>query len=313
MNIKDLKEELLNKKTRHYYVFIGDELALQDIYIDKIKEVSGLELVRSIDVKSIYNKLTQKTLFKATPAMYVVRNDDDYYKSTAWKNLLKEKDFKGNILILLYSGVKKTTDFCKAHEQVLTSFDLIAPSLLKNRLHATTGMDLPYCEDIVKICGGNYGRIKNELFKIGVFASANGYAWQSAYLEAKRRKLIHEEIGDIIFDFTNAIVERNIKKAYALYPKIMQTEDGSAIKLLSVLYNTFRNVLMVQSTPLKERTEQVLGLTKGQIYMTNLKCGKYNLFEVVHIIKTIREIEKGIKIGTIEEKYAMEYFMGEIW
>lgn len=313
MDIKDLKEELLNKKTRNYYVFIGDELALQDIYIDKIKEISGLELVRSIDVKSIYNKLTQKTLFKAKPTLYVVRNDDEFYKSNAWKTLLKEKDFKGNILILLYSGVKKTTEFCKAHEKVLTSFDLIGESLLKNRLHATTGMNLDYCADVVKVCGGNYGRIKNELYKIGVFAAANGYTWQSAYVEAKRRKLIHEEIGDIIFDFTNAIVERNIKKAYALYPKIMQTEDGSAIKLLSVLYNTFRNVLMVQSTPLKERTEQVLGLTKGQIYMTNLKCGKYNLFEVVHIIKTIREIEKGIKIGTIEEKYAMEYFMGEIW
>lgn len=313
MDIKDLKQELLDKKTRPYYVFIGDELALQDVYINKIKEVSGLELVRSIDVKSIYNKLTQKTLFKAKPALYVIRNDDEFYKSNAWKNLLKEKDFKGNILILLYSGVKKTTEFCKAHEKVLTSFDLISASLLKNRLNATTGMRLNYCEELVKLCGGNYGKIQNELYKISIFANANGYAWESAYLEAKRRKLIHEEIGDIIFDFTNAIVERQIKKAYELYPKIMQTEDGSAIKLLSVLYNTFRNILMVQSTPLKERTEAILGLTKGQIYMTNLKCGKYNLFEIVHIINMIREIEKGIKTGTIEEKYAMEYFMGEIW
>ena len=314
MDIKDLKQELLNKKTRPYYVFIGDELALQDVYIDKIRELSGLELVRANDVASIYQKLTSKTLFKSPAALYVVRNDDDFYKSNAWKDLLKKSDFRGNILILLYSGVKKTSDFCKAHDAVLTEFDLICPSLLKNRLNATTGLQLNYCEDIVKMCGGNYGRIKNEIFKLQMYAHANGYSLTTAYLRGKAFNLIHEEIGDIIFDFTNAIAERNIQKAYDLYPKIMQTEDGSAVKLITVLYNTFRQILMVQSTTNpKERTEQVLGLTKGQIYMTSQKCNRYNLFELVHIVKTLRKIEKGIKVGTIEEKFALPYLMGEIW
>lgn len=313
MDIKDLKQELLDGKTRNYYVFIGDELALQDIYIDKIKEVSGLDIVRALDVKSIYNKLTQKTLFKSPSAIYIVRNDDEFYKSTVWKDLLKLKNFKGNILILLYSGVKKTADFCKAHEKVLTSFDLIDASLLKNRLNATTDLSLNYCEELVKMCGGNYGRIKNELYKLHRFMQANGFNWTSAFLEGKRNHLLHEEIGDIIFDFTNAIVERKVKRAYELYPKIMKTEDGSAIKLLSVLYNTFRDVLMVQSTPLNMRNEATLGLTKGKIYMTNLKCNKYNLFEIVHIIKTIRYLEKGIKTGLVEEKFALPYLMGVIW
>lgn len=313
MDIKDLKQELLDGKTRPYYVFIGDELALQDVYIRKIQEVSKLELVRAIDVKSIYQKLTAKTLVKAIPTLYVIRNDDDYYKSTAWKNLLKLKDLKGNILILLYSGVKKTTDFCKAHEKVLTSFDTISPSLLKNRINAITGIDLPLCEEFVKMCDGNYGRMQNELHKLQVYGFANQISWKTAFLRGKRIGLIHEEIGDIIFDFTNAVVERKIQLAYQLYPKIMQTEDGSAIKLLSVLYNTFRQVLMVQSTDPKMRTEQELGLTKGQIYITNQKCNKYNLYELVAIIKKIREIERGIKLGLVEEKFAMPYLMGSIW
>lgn len=313
MDIQELKKELLNRKTRPYYVFIGDELALQDIYINKISEISGMEVVRSIDVKSIYQKLTAKTLIKAVPAIYVVRNDDEYFKSNVWKDVLKLKDFKGNILILLYSGIKKTCDFCKAHDKVLTSFDKIGESLLKNRLNATTKMPLPYCEDIVRMCGGNYGRIKNEVYKLSVLGYVNGYGMNTAYLVAKKENLIHEEIGDIIFDFTNAIVDRNIKKAYDLYPKIMKTEDGSAIKLLSVLYNSFRNILMVQSTPFKQRTEEVLGLSKGLIYMTAQKCNKYNIYEVVYIVKKIREIEKGIKIGTVEEKFAIPYLMGSIW
>ena len=315
MNIKELKQELLENKTRHYYVFIGEELALQDIYINKIKEISGLPLLRVNDVRSIYHRLTIIPLVKVPPTLYVIRNDDDYYKSNnLWKNLLKLNNFKDNILILLYSDIKKTSEFCKAHDSVLTSFDLIDASLLKNRLNATTGLDLPFCEDIVKMCKGNYGIIKNEITKLAMYIASSGCTWKTAYLKGKETKLLHEEIGDIIFDFTNAIAERKIALAYSLYPKIMKTEDGSAIKLLSVLYNTFRQILMIQSTPFKERTEEVLGISNGQIYATSKKLlDKYNLFELVNIIKKIREIEKGIKIGTVEEKYAVEYLMGSIW
>lgn len=312
-DIKDLKQDILNKKLKPLYVFIGDELALQDVYIKQIVSTSGLESHRVNDVKSVYGKLTSKSLIKAVPQVFIIRNDDEYFKAeSTWKNLLKN-DLKGNILILLYSGVEKKAKFCKAHENVLTEFKSISPSILKNRLNALTGLSLNYCEDFVKICGGNYGRLQNEIFKLEQLMYARGYQWNTAYIEAKKTNLIHEEIGDIIFDFTNAITERNIYKAYELYPKIMQTEDGSAIKLLSVLYNSFRNILMVQSTAFKERTEEILGIPQKQIFATARKCDKYNLFELVAIVKKIREIEKGIKIGMVEEKFAIPYFMGSIW
>ena len=314
MDISQLKEELLNNKLRPYYVFIGDELALQDHYIDKIKSLCNLEYVRAESIRAIYSKLFQKALIKTEPKLYVIRNDEEFYKTdSAWDKFIEAKSLKGNIVILLYSGVEKTSKFCKKHESVLTQFDYVGTSILKNRLQAITKMPDPYCVDIVKMCGNNYGRMKNELEKLRVFAVCNKLDWCTAYLEGKKQHLIHEEIGDIIFDFTNAIVERNIKKAYELYPKILQTEDGAAIKLLSVLYNTFRNVIAVQCTEFKDRTEEVLGLTKGQIYMTAQKCCKYNNFELVHIIKTLRYLEKGIKTGLVEEKFALPYLMGVIW
>ena len=57
-------------------------------------------------------------------------------------------------------------------------------------------------------------RLQNEIFKLEQLMYARGYQWNTAYIEAKKTNLIHEEIGDIIFDFTNAITERNIYKAY---------------------------------------------------------------------------------------------------
>lgn len=314
MDISILKQELLDKKIRPFYVFIGDELALEDIYIDKICEISGLEKVRIESLKPIYSRLNTKGLFKIKPKVNIIRNDEEYLKTESiWSKLIDAQDLKGNIIIMLYTGIDKAKEFIKTHEPVLTRFDHIGSSLLKNRLQATTGMPLPYCEDIVKMCGNDYGRIKNELYKLGEFGRLNGYSWNTAYLEAKKCNLIHEEIGDIIFEFTGAIETRNIKKAYQLYPKILQTEDGNAIKLITVLYNSFRQILMIQSTPNNERTESVLGISQNMIYVISQKCNRYNVFELVDIVKTLRYLEKGIKIGTIEEKFAIPYLMGVIW
>ena len=85
------------------------------------------------------------------------------------------------------------------------------------------------------------------------------------------------------------------------------------MRVISVLYNSFRQILMVQSTEQSQRTEQVLGMTKGQIYVTSQQCNIYNLFELVFIVKTLRYLEKGIKIGLVAEEFAIPYFMGVIW
>ena len=313
MDISDLKEELLNGKTRPFYMFTGDELALQDVYINKIKEISGLPLLRVDSIGSIYSNLTAKTLFKTKPTLYVIRNDEQYQKSEKnWNQFIESKSLKGNIVIMLYSGLEKSNKMVKVHEPVETRFDYIGTSILRNRLMATTGMPAAYCEDIVKLCNNNYGRIQHELYKLQIFGRVNKLSWNSSYVEAKRLNLIHEDIGDIIFDFTNALINRNIKKAYELWPKMKYTGDGP-MRVLSVLYNSFRQILMVQSTEPKQRTEEVLGMTKGQIYITNNQCGHYNLFELVNIVKTLRYLEKGIKIGTVAEEFAMDYLMGTIW
>ena len=313
MDIRELKQELLDNKLRPFYVFIGDELALQDIYIDKIQQLSNLQIQRVDSIASIKSNLSSGGLMKMEPKLFVIRNDEIYLKSEkSWKKFIEATNLKNNICIMLYSTVEKTSHFAKEHDTVLTSFDFIGTSLLTNRLQATTGMPQQYCADIVKLCCNNYGRIKNELYKLCVYARVHKCSLGNAYLDAKKLNLIHEDVGDIIFEFTNAIVERKIAKAYELADKIVGTEDGP-LRIISVLYNSFRQILMVQSTPPKERTEQILGMTNAQIYITNQKCGIYNLIELVNIVKILRSLEKGIKIGTVDSKYAIQYLMGQIW
>lgn len=312
MELKNLKEELLNNKIRPLYIFTGIELALQDVYINKIKEISKLNSIRTEYLKNVYNKFNSRSLIKLKPNIYIIRDDEDYLKSEkTWENFKKNK-LNGNIVILLYTNIEKSSKFYKAHEDIIVNFDYIDRSLLKNRLMVTTGMNEQSCKELVDICNGNYGVIQHEVYNLMLLSEAIGCSLQTSYLESRRNNTITEYIGDIIFDFTNSVIDRDIYKAYSLYEKIKQTDEG-AVKLLSVLYNSFRNVLIVQSTNNNERTEEILGLTKAQIYVTSQKCNKYNLFELVNAIKTIRYLEKGIKTGEVDSEFCIDYLFSQIF
>ena len=313
MDIQELKSDLLNNKIRPIYVFTGNEIALQHIYIKKLQEITGLEVIKLDCLKQVYNKLGAKTLVKVVPKIYVIRNDEEYFKNEKiWEKVISNKNLKGNIIVFLYSGIDKRTKFCNYHDSVLTEFNFVGDSLLCNRVQAITKWPMQYCQDLVKMCGCNYGRIENELYKLNMLSKINNYSIQTAYLEAKKANMIYEEIGDIIFDFSNAVVDRNVRLAYSLLRKIVKTDEGP-IKLLTVLYNGFRNILIVQSTPNNERTEEILGLTKAQIYVSSQKCDRYSLPELVFILQLIQKIEKGIKTGEVDNAFAMEYLLGEIF
>lgn len=312
MDISLLKQELIDNKVRPLYIFTGDELALQDIYIDKIKQITGYNSYRVDYLNNIYSRLSNKTLFKTKPNIYIIRNDEQYLNSeSSWEKILKG-NFNGNIVILLYTGIENNSKFYKFHENVSTRFDFIGTNLLVNRLVATTNMPKNYCQDLVKICGNNYGRIKNELYKLNMLGCINKCSLNNAYLKARKSNFIHEDIGDIIFEFTDSIVLRKIALAYELLPKINSTDEGN-LKILSVLYNSFRQILMVQCTLPNDRTEDILGLSKAQIYVCSQRCNIYNSLELVKIIKTIRYLEKGIKVGTVDEKYSIDYLLSMIW
>ena len=81
MDISVLKKDLLDKKLKSFYVFTGEELALQDIYINKIAEISNLQIIRADALQDIYTKLISKSLFAEKPKIYVIRNDEIYFKT----------------------------------------------------------------------------------------------------------------------------------------------------------------------------------------------------------------------------------------
>ena len=96
MNLPELQKQIVDKKLDNIYVFLGDEVAIQKIYIDKMASILNLEVQYVTEYKSIINK---KTALFGAKKLYVVVNDNDITKKEdVWEAI---KQTKENILYTL--------------------------------------------------------------------------------------------------------------------------------------------------------------------------------------------------------------------
>lgn len=311
MDLSILKEQLLKGELKHCYVFFGNEYKLQDIYIDKICEMAECSLKRVDSLKACFNSLSVKSLIKRKN-VFVIRDDSDFkHQEKLWEPFLNGEVQKENIVIFVYTNIDKRGKFIKQLDEISVEFNRLSSEVLIPRVVALTKLHERFAQELVELCGHNYGRIELEISKLNILCKCNNYSMNTAFLTALKNNLIYEEIGDVIFDFTNAVIDRNAKEAYRLYAKLkMSTEPN--LRLITVLYNTFRNTLIVQSTGEQERTEEILGLSKGQIYVTSQHCGHYGLHELVRAMRILRFVEKGIKTGEIEDSVSVEYVLAQV-
>ena len=71
MNLRELKDQLVHKKVAPILVFTGPEIAIMDIYIDKICKSVGSSPVRAADVASIFSRLQNASLL-GKPNVYIL-------------------------------------------------------------------------------------------------------------------------------------------------------------------------------------------------------------------------------------------------
>ena len=97
MNIKDLNLQIRKGELDHFYIFYGDEIGLQNLYIQQLSK--GKVAQRVDDFASIMKKVTTKnTVFgKADDdRVYIIRDDSTFMKTEkAW-----DIEIKSGIVIL---------------------------------------------------------------------------------------------------------------------------------------------------------------------------------------------------------------------
>lgn len=118
---------------------------------------------------------------------------------------------------------------------------------------------------------------------------------------------IYREPKDAIFDFVNAILDRKVNKAYKLYQDCKAINE-STFAILTNLFNNAKAILQVQTCTSKD-VSKTTGLTGWQIMNARQHLNVYDNNELIRMLKLIQHCEQGIKMGSIEEEFVIDYIL----
>ena len=309
MNIQELQGQIKNKSLLSYYIFLGDEIAVQKIYIKKIAEVTGLEIQYVDDYKSIHNKLKSNDIFN-TKKLYIILDDTDFIKQEKLWTDFDNIKFNDNILIFKFNALDKRNKFYKHFENKIVEFNKLSDEVLIKYIQKEINLSGENCKKLIDICGNNYNQILLEIDKLKNIEGVGLNYFNDKFIYLEKQGAFHKEISDITFEFVEKVLKRDIKAVYVLRNKLKQINESN-IKLLSLLYTNFKIVLLLQSCQSNDICKTT-GLQYYQVKFNQDKVDYYTIGELVNILRKIQSIEKGIKTGTIDEIISLDYLLVNI-
>ena len=323
MNIADVKTDIKNKAIKPYYIFAGEELEVQRIYINKIAEVLGYETVRADCIADVWQSIVTPNLFDK-PCVYVVRDDKDLMQNETLNRQIEQGNLNGNIIINLITTIDKRTKWYKSNSDKIVLFEHLSSEVLIKYCQREIALTKRNAERLITICENDYSRLLLEIDKIKRYQRwlvDEGYdketdnSLPAVYADSVFELLVENGTiavppNDAIFDLVDAILKRQIKLVYELLQQCYAVGEASMV-ILSVLYNNAKQVLQVQTCESSDIGKST-GLTSWQIKCAKALVGNYSTGELFNMLSLIQRIQKGIITGQIEESISIEYLLVSI-
>lgn len=316
MDIKSLKAKIKAKQLPPYLIFSGEEWKVQQIYIKQIAKVTGKEVKYIDSISDIYSKLKNRS-FVANTYVYVVRDDKDLMQNEKLQNQIEEV-VGDNILIHLLTNVDKRTKFYKAYKAFICDFQRLSDSMLEKYVLKEITLNKRNLTLLIDSCEHDYGRILLEIDKIKRYTqhaltlgdNAGGNSFDLTFEQLLGDGTIYQPPYDAIFDLVDAILNRKVNRAFDLLQQSYEVGEVTMV-MLTVLYNNAKAVLQIQSYD-GDNLSKATGLTGWQIKNAKCHVNKYSDEELVHMLQLIHKVERGIKIGKMEDAFAMQYLLVKI-
>lgn len=121
---------------------------------------------------------------------------------------------------------------------------------------------------------------------------------------------IYQPPKDAIFNFVDDVLLHRVNSAYDSLSNCKRIGE-STLAILTVLYNSTKQVLQVQSYD-GDDIEKSTGLTAYQIKCARQRCNVYHIGDLVFMLQLIRDIEVDIKSGALDESVAIDYLLVNI-
>jgi DNA polymerase III delta subunit len=270
---------------RQYYKAISNCLHLPISYIETLDSV----LDNSLDI--FFNDDSENKLLRV-------------YSCDTFDFVNPELSTKENLIIITKKVDKETQ---KLFAPYIVEVGALEEWCIKDYLYSTCkGIDTKYLDWLMTNCSYDINRLQLEIDKLVIF-------------EENERNIVFNEMlqddafSDIssktIFDFTDGIVKKDIKKLLTIYDEI-DNIDIEAIGVVTILYQNFRKLLAVWGS--RVPTPENTGLSNKQIYAINKLPRVWSESQLVSILDLLSSIDFKIKSGTMPMNILRDYLVVNI-
>ena len=213
-----------------------------------------------------------------------------------------------NILILICEKLDNKRKIVKLLKEkgTLISTEVSIDTIIKNSLEDYS-MDYRTINYFINYCGGDIERILNELEKLKCFK-----------LEDKKievddiNKVVVRSLDDNVFDFINAVVEKNRLKAYDIYKELLYKgeEETKLIIMVSDQIRLIYNCKCLLSDGMNQNEiATFLGVHPYKIKLAISSSYSYTKKELLTMLNKLYRIDKSIKTGKDTTKIGFQVFI----
>lgn len=293
MHFLDLKAELDNEQRHNFYIFAGAEKEVMRKYIKRIDPNAR----EAESFKDLIVRFQNVGLFKnGEHGTFYIYND----KSVQDLDLLHIIKLIGpDTVILIYDTIDGRSKFFKSAQNFIFEFpkfeaDELAKYIVKI-CPKIRGGELV----LSRLCNNDLARVELECDKLNRLDEP--ITLNLLY------ELVSKEAEDVIFDMIKAVAKRQIRSVFDLYEELKERKE-SPVKILSLLYTSFRNVIIVQSyrNLTNQQISEKTTLSSGQVYYIRELVDHFSLDRLKDHLLSTQQAEINIKTGKVDQNVALD-------
>ena len=335
-SIENLEKELNTKELKSLYLFFGEEKYLIETSTKKIKNIFG-EAIKGINyvqidetnVSTIISEIETPS-FGYNKKLIIAKNTGLLKKESKRKNneLANIKEnlckylsenlnlIKESIVLIIIEEEAEKQDLYNIIDKngVVCKFDYQKPAQLIARLKSICNMYKVEIENytlqyFIESCGTNMEELINEIRKLIEYAGEGGKIEKEDI-----DKLCIKKLESVIFDLTDNLGKRQIKKALEVLHNLIYQKEPIQ-KILITLYNHFKK-LYITSVAIREKKEisTSLNLKPNQMFLINKYKNQARYFEEKELRKILEELinlDYNYKNGLIDLQLGLETILCE--
>lgn len=313
MELSSLKSQIKSGQLNKWYVFVGPEVKVMDVYIEQMSKVKNAIIQRLDEASDLVKKSRTKSFVKQAH-IYILRECKDFLSSDSLKSLIAHSEaFNNDIIIFIYAQIDKRSKLYKSGKEDIVEFEPMKSNVLVKYIKKQIDLSDYNCSKLIEVCGSDYSRILLEIDKILAYmnGSKSSKGPNEVFEHLVKDGTIYSPPYDAIFDFVDAVLKYKPKLAFRLLKESYDSGEATMV-ILSNLYNSTKQLLQYQSYKGSD-IASATGLTPFQMKLASGRKGIYSCGDLVYFMRKVREVERGIKTGEIEDAVAVPYVLVCLW